>query len=376
MVQNILNLPTQIDQNLALQQKKKQEEEKVLMQNQTSQNNTITVEIKSVPQKPPLDLLENILSKNLPQENKKELDAYKQIKKSETTLKNLNNTILTKVANSVLDARKNGASKNELVKIIDDVKSNIKKDFQNANQTLDNLSKDNQKSINKAYDNIQNSLTYLRANLNHVSKHLQPESKGITHNDFSINLTTNDGDTISVDVSQDKKFTSELSVDFRDGKPSFMVKNTMIEISSLDVEVKGNLDEKEKQVLKDVMNNIENIVQDWQKSSDFGIWDGGINSMDFDTSVISSANMSASNNIGAIYAGFEIDNAGKKLEEKLEENFNKILDKYEKEFKLMFQLLIDVKSTKETPQQIIRTLTKKSLEIQESTFAVENKTTD
>jgi hypothetical protein len=160
MVQNILNLPTQIDQNLALRQQKKQEEEKVLMQNQTSQNNTVTVEIKSVPQKPPLDLLENILSKNLPQENKKELDAYKQIKKSETTLKNLNNTILTKVANSVLDARKNGASKNKLVKIIDDVKSNIKKDFQNANQTLDNLSKDNQKSINKAYDNIQNSLTF------------------------------------------------------------------------------------------------------------------------------------------------------------------------------------------------------------------------
>ncbi len=239
------------------------------------------------------------------EEQKKLLEEQlkKSLKLSTVTNKkssNISNQVIKKVTDSIVKAYENGVTNTDINFIIEDTKRTIEKDFKSVSklsekQSLDNIS---------LHNNLITKLNHIEDNLTKLLKGYDGDNEGYISHTFSIRLNTVEGDNIDIKVSKMQRYSLSLNVTWDKNNPYFKIEREYSETTSMKTDIRGNLNNEEKKVLKQVVKSINRVTDGWKNDLNNFIWDGGAGQIDFDTSSINSVKITASrtgNKIGNSY---------------------------------------------------------------------------
>jgi hypothetical protein len=307
-----------------------------------------------------LSLLQDIFHTNL--SINKELKAYESNNSNTITKDNIVTVISIKIAKNTVNDWKNGTSREDLLKDFETKQDEINNNFNNLQKDVKELSKYEQEFINDTVNKMKESLINLKESLQQASNKLRDKASDNIHTKFSLDITTKDGDSIRVNMSQDRKYTSDLNIEFVDEIPKFNVYNNVKEISDVKVKVDGELDSKEQKLLTSVVNGVNNILKEWKLDNTPTNWGGYLHAMNLDETQISKMYSSGSysnDNIKMnISGGGNNPNQIDTKQYTLNKELNKILQQYENSFKKLINTLMKIESIKTDPEEVIKDIGK------------------
>ena len=353
MINNIgsLTLPPVFNENQFL----KRNEEENKLKKQYMQDLT-KIEPVDVAKHNSLTLLRDIFAANVTTNN--QLKVYEQNDNVNITKDNIVNVTLIQIAKNTTNDWKHGTIKENLLKNLENKLDEIGNNYDNLHKDINQLSIDEQNLINDTFNQMKESLVNLKDSLLQANNQLKEKVSNNVHSTFSLNITTKDGDTINVNMSQDRKYTSNLNIELIDGKARFTVTNDIKDTSDVKIKVNGDLDEKEQKVFDSVVNGVNNILQEWKSDKTPDEWSGYIYAMKLDetqiSSIYSSSSYKSDDNQMIISGGGQNPNQLDKKQDILNAEFDKIMKEYENSFKKLINDLMKIESIKTDPKEIIK----------------------
>tara|TARA_R110001583_G_scaffold1612_1_gene12682 strand:+ start:39223 stop:40329 length:1107 start_codon:yes stop_codon:yes gene_type:complete len=177
--------------------------------------------------------------------------------------------ILSFVTGAISNAKDNGATDNELKKMLSDAQKGIKEGLASASDELSELgllSHDIKKGIKETSTDLKKGLQNFADELFSSSK--SPETaissykEGMHYNlteDASFQFKTNEGDTVNITFNSDYQQQSASVLKLSDNSLDYSSSTEVSFQGAFSFEVNGDLNEDEQQAINELMNGLQNV---------------------------------------------------------------------------------------------------------------------
>ncbi|MFT7675187.1 MAG: hypothetical protein ACI845_003608, partial [Gammaproteobacteria bacterium] len=184
-----------------------------------------------------------------------------------TTATQASGAILGYISQQLQVDEANGASQEELFSRLDAGLNGFLKGFNEAKTQIEDmglLTPDTAAKINDTYDRVTNGIEQLRNKITGDASNISRLTLDTEHSQretFSLQLITQDGDTVSIDISRETQSGTSASVNLAELTASY--NQSSYSSNSFSLEVSGELDEGELASIHKLLQNVDNIASDF-----------------------------------------------------------------------------------------------------------------
>jgi len=206
----------------------------------------------------------------------------------------------------------NGATTEELNQRLDQALTGFEQGFNEAKDILQGLGVLDDKlssEINETYQRVNQGIDELRERINrpvdetnNVSQ-LSFEGQVSQSRSFTLELTTQDGDTISIDIARERQVSRSFSFNQSEDGTSIQASRAFSSSSNFSLNVQGELDEDELTAINELLADIDGIAQDFYSGNLDEAFSAALD-LNFDSEELSSLdlNLQQSTSVSAIAA--------------------------------------------------------------------------
>ncbi|MFT5506622.1 MAG: hypothetical protein ACI8XC_004350 [Gammaproteobacteria bacterium] len=184
-----------------------------------------------------------------------------------TTATQASGTILNFINQQLQMDKANGASKEDLMSRLDAGLNGFIKGFNAAKTQIEDMGlliPDTAAKINDTYDRVSNGIEQLRNNITNDGTNLARftlDSEHSQQDSFSLQLITQDGDTVSIEISRLTQLDMSASIDLE--KLTIAYNQSSFSSNSFSFVVSGELDEGELASINQLLQSVDSIASDF-----------------------------------------------------------------------------------------------------------------
>ena len=191
-------------------------------------------------------------------------------------------TVMNHIANRVTQAKENGATDDELASMLDAARSGVETGFAQAREQIEELGKMDDAlagSIDAAEEGIYQGIDGVEEELfavedsddTELDAPAAPASETVeyasayqrTKNSFSFNLTTQEGDTVTIKArSMSESYAEMLRADGENGSYAYAASEEYSR-SGYQLQVKGDLNDEEMAAIEDLMAQVNDLADEF-----------------------------------------------------------------------------------------------------------------
>jgi hypothetical protein len=218
------------------------------------------------------------LSQSLKENAGVELPPEKSVKENESVfdIEAVIDTVMNQISKRIDQARGNGASDEDLQGMFDAARSGVEKGFSQARDQIDAVNKLNEplaEKITAAEDGIYKGIDDLsEKTFNPESVQITPTKLDVaeyfqayerTQNNFEFEVTTQEGDVVTITAMSDKESFQQALLAQVDGNELYANYSEASNTSGFNLQVEGDLNEAEMKALESLMAQVNDLAEEF-----------------------------------------------------------------------------------------------------------------